>query len=104
MKRKVTYLVKYMDEMIKEILIHTKDMKSQAQLLKNREYLIENVEKLEKKYDNIIKDIQDDIEKSREDSQEPSPRPVGSPLTITPNRDQQDQGPKDPRNLHRGGH
>ncbi len=67
MKRKVTYLVKYMDEMIKEILIHTKDMKSQAQLLKNRQYLIENVEKLEKKYDNIIKDIQEDIEEESED-------------------------------------
>ena len=66
MKRKVTYLVKYMDEIIKEILIHTKDMKSQAQLLKNREYLIESVEKLEKKYDNIIKDIQSDIEEVNE--------------------------------------
>ena len=67
MKRKVTYLVKYMDDMIKEILIHTKDMKSQAQLLKNRQYLIESVEKLEKKYDNIIKDIQNDIESGEED-------------------------------------
>jgi len=53
--------------MIKEILIHTKDMKSQAQLLKNRQYLIESVEKLEKKYDNIIKDIQNDIESMDED-------------------------------------
>jgi len=56
-----------MDDMIKEILIHTKDMKSQAQLLKNRQYLIESVEKLEKKYDNIIKDIQNDIESMDED-------------------------------------
>ena len=62
MKRKVTYLVKYLDEMIKEILIHTKDMKSQAQLLKNRQYLIDSVEKLEKKYDNIIKDIEQNID------------------------------------------
>lgn len=66
MKRKVTYLVKYMDEMIKEILVHTKDMKSQGQLLKNRQYLIESVEKLEKKYDNIIKDIENDIEDGEE--------------------------------------
>ena len=56
-----------MDNMIKEILIHTKDMKSQAQLLKNRQYLIESVEKLEKKYENIIKDIQNDIESDEED-------------------------------------
>jgi len=67
MKRKVTYLVKYMDHIIKEILIHTKDMKSQAQLLKNRQYLIDAVEKLEKKYDNIISDIQNDIESVDED-------------------------------------
>lgn len=67
MKRKVTYLVKYMDEVIKQILLHTKDMKSQAQLLKNREYLIESVEKLEKKYDNIIADIEADIEEANSD-------------------------------------
>lgn len=66
MKRKVTYLVKYMDNIIKEILIHTKDLKSQAQLLKNRQYLIDSVEKLEQKYDNIIKDIQSNIEEGDE--------------------------------------
>lgn len=67
MKRKVTYLVKYMDNIIKEILIHTKDMKSQAQLLKNRQYLIDSVDKLEKKYDAIIEDIKNDIETGDED-------------------------------------
>jgi len=67
MKRKVTYLVKYMDDIIKQILLHTKDIKSQGELLKNRKYLIESVEKLEKKYDNIIKDIQNDIESDDED-------------------------------------
>ncbi len=67
MKRKVTYLVKYMDNIIKEILIHTKDMKTQAELLKNRQYLIDAVEKLEKKYDNIIEDIKNDIESEEED-------------------------------------
>ena len=66
MKRKVTYLVKYMDSIIKEILVHSKDIKSQAQLLKNRQYLIDSVEKLEKKYDNIISDIQNDIESEDE--------------------------------------
>ena len=66
MKRKLTYLFKYMDEIIKEILLHTKDMKSQAELLKRREYLVESVEKLEKKYDNIIKDIENDIEEESE--------------------------------------
>lgn len=62
MKRKVTYLVKYMDEIIKEVLIHTRDIKTQAELLKNRQILDEAIKKLEKKYDNIIKDIQNDID------------------------------------------
>jgi len=66
MKRKVTYLVKYMDEVIKEVLIHTKDIKTQAELLKNREILDQAIKKLEKKYDNIIKDIQNDIEEETE--------------------------------------
>lgn len=67
MKRKVTYLVKYMDEVIKEVLLHTKDIYSQAHLLKNRELLFNSIKKLEKKYDNIIKDIQNDIEEQDED-------------------------------------
>lgn len=62
MKRKVTYLVKYMDEVIKEVLIHTKDVRTQAELLKNRQVLDEAIKKLEKKYDNIIKDIENDID------------------------------------------
>jgi|688.fasta_scaffold109415_3 hypothetical protein len=62
MKRKVTYLVKYMDEIIKEVLMHTRDIKTQGELLKNRQILDEAIKKLEKKYDNIIKDIQNDID------------------------------------------
>lgn len=67
MKRKVTYLVKYMDQVIKEVLIHTKDIRTQAELLKKRELLDEAIKKLEKKYDNIIKDIQNDIEEETAD-------------------------------------
>jgi transposase-like protein len=67
MKKKITYLVKYMDEVIKEVLIHTKDIKTQVELLKNRQVLDEAIKKLEKKYDNIIKDIQNDIEEERPD-------------------------------------
>lgn len=68
MKRKITYLVKYMDQVIKEVLVHTKDIKSQAELLKKREILHEAIKKMEKKYDNIIKDIQnnDDSEEKNE--------------------------------------
>lgn len=67
MKRKVTYLVKYMDQVIKEVLMHTKDIRTQAELLKKRELLDEAIKKLEKKYDNIIKDIQNDIEEETTD-------------------------------------
>jgi len=67
MKRKVTYLVKYMDQVIKEVLVHTKDIRTQAELLKKRELLDEAIKKLEKKYDNIIKDIQNDIEEESAD-------------------------------------
>jgi transposase-like protein len=67
MKRKVTYLVKYMDQVIKEVLTHTKNIRTQAELLKKRELLDEAIKKLEKKYDNIIKDIQNDIEEESPD-------------------------------------
>jgi len=67
MKKKITYLVKYMDDVIKEVLTHTKDIKTQAELLKNRQMLDEAIKKLEKKYDNIIKDIQNDIEEEQTD-------------------------------------
>lgn len=67
MKRKVTYLVKYMDQVIKEVLMHTKDIRTQAELLKKRELLDEAIKKLEKKYDNIIKDIQNNIEEEAAD-------------------------------------
>ena len=56
-----------MDEIIKNILIHTKDIKSQGELLKNRQLLIDSVEKLEKKYESIIKDIQNNIEQEEKD-------------------------------------
>jgi hypothetical protein len=51
-----------MDEIIKEVLMHTRDIKTQGELLKNRQILDEAIKKLEKKYDNIIKDIQNDID------------------------------------------
>lgn len=62
MKRKVTYLVKSMDVMIKEVLVHTKDLKTQAELFKRREELIELIDKMLIKYDRIIQDIKDDID------------------------------------------
>jgi hypothetical protein len=69
MKKKVTYLVKYMDSVIKEVLVHTKDIKTQAELYKNRQILYEAIKKLEKKYDNIIKDIENNNELFEEEDE-----------------------------------
>lgn len=57
MKRKITYLLKDFDEMTKLILSHTKDIKSQAQLMKNKQEIFEEINKMSKKYDKIIAEI-----------------------------------------------
>jgi hypothetical protein len=62
MKRKVTYLIKHMDVIIKEVLSHTKDLRTQAQLLRNKQSLKDSLIKLEEKYDRIIDEIKKDIE------------------------------------------
>jgi hypothetical protein len=62
MKRKVTYLIKHMDIIIKEVLSHTKDLRTQAQLLKNKQNLKDSLIKLEEKYIRIIDEIKKDIE------------------------------------------
>jgi DNA repair ATPase RecN len=69
MKRKVTYLLKDFDAMMKKILSHTKDIKSQAQLLKNKEYIFKEIDKMSKKYDKIIKDISERDEESENEIQ-----------------------------------
>jgi hypothetical protein len=57
MKRKVTYLLKDYNIMLKQILLHTKDIKSQGELMKNKEILLTEVDRMLKKYDKIIDDI-----------------------------------------------
>ena len=44
MKRKITYLLKDFDEMTKLILFHVKDIKSQAQLLKNKQEIFDEID------------------------------------------------------------
>lgn len=58
MKRKITYLLKDFDEVMKEILSHTKDIKSQVELLKNKDHIFNEIDKMSKKYDKIISEIQ----------------------------------------------
>lgn len=66
MKRKITYLLKDFDEMTKLILEHTKDIKSQAQLFKNKKQIFDEIEKMSKKYDKIIAEIEAESEQEYE--------------------------------------
>ena len=62
MKRKITYLLKDFDEMMKVILSHTKDIKTQAELLKNKQDIFDEIDKMCKKYDKIIAEIESESE------------------------------------------
>jgi hypothetical protein len=66
MKRKITYLLKDFDEMTKLILCHTKDFKSQVELMKNKQEILDEVEKMSKKYDKIITEISQEKEEEYE--------------------------------------
>lgn len=66
MKRKITYLLKDFDEMTKLILSHVKDIKSQAQLLKNKQEIFDEIDKMSKKYDKIITEIESESEEDYE--------------------------------------
>ena len=62
MKKKITYLLKDFDEMTKLILTHTKDIKSQAELMKNKQDIFYEIDKMSKKYDKIIAEIEAESE------------------------------------------
>jgi hypothetical protein len=66
MKRKITYLLKDFDEMTKLILYHVKDIKSQSELMKNKEEIFDEIDKMSKKYDKIIADIEAESEEEYE--------------------------------------
>ena len=66
MKRKITYLLKDFDEMTKLILLHTKDFKSQIELMKNKQEIFDEIDKMSKKYDKIINEIQAESENENE--------------------------------------
>ena len=67
MKRKITYLTKDFDAMLKEILEKSKDFKSQVELIKNKEFIFEKIDKMAKKYDKIIADIKEKDEESEDE-------------------------------------
>ena len=66
MKKKITYLLKDFDEMTKLILTHTKDIKSQAELMKNKQDIFYEIDKMSKKYDKIIAEIEAESEEEYE--------------------------------------
>ena len=67
MKRKITYLLKDFDLMMREILLHTKDVKSQAELMKNKQQIFDEIDKMSKKYDKIITEIELESEEQYEE-------------------------------------
>ena len=66
MKKKVTYLLKDFDEMMKLILIHTKSFKTQVELMKNKQEIIDEIQKMSKKYDKIINEIKQEKDEDYE--------------------------------------
>jgi hypothetical protein len=66
MKRKITYLLKDFDGMTKLILNHTKNINLQAQLMKNKEEIFSEIDKMSLKYDKIIKEIEEESEEEYE--------------------------------------
>jgi hypothetical protein len=66
MKRKITYLLKDFDSMMRNILLHTNDISSQVKFMKNKEEAIEEINKMSKKYDKIIAEIQQESEEEYE--------------------------------------
>lgn len=66
MKRKITYLLKDFDNMIKEFLINSENIRDQVNFLKQREYIFDEIDKMCKKYDKIIKSIKEDSELENE--------------------------------------
>ena len=66
MKKKITYLLKDMDSMIKSFL-KAKDFNSQVEFMKNKNFVYAEIDKMSKKYDKIIESIKQSSEGEIED-------------------------------------
>jgi len=58
MKRKITYLIKDFDKIMREILPHTGDFKKEVLLLRRKEEFEEIIDRMAEKYDKIIEMIE----------------------------------------------
>lgn len=65
MKRKITYLLKDLDNTIKSFLI-AKDFNSQVEFMKNKNFVYVEIDKMAKKYDKIIESIKQNTESESE--------------------------------------
>lgn len=67
MKRKITYLIKDFDNIMKQILPHTGDFRKEVMLLSKKQEFEEIIDKMAEKYDKIIeliekeKDLSDEV-------------------------------------------
>ena len=66
MKRKITYLLKDFDQMTKLILSHTTNIKNQSELLKRKEEIFQEINKMSKKYDKILEEVENESEEDYE--------------------------------------
>lgn len=62
MKRKITYLIKDFDKMMREILPHTGDFRKEVMLLSRKAEFEEIIDKMAEKYDKIINLIEQNKE------------------------------------------
>jgi hypothetical protein len=62
MKRKITYLIKDFDKIMREILPHTGDFRKEVLLLQRKEEFEEIIDKMAEKYDKIIQLIEQEKE------------------------------------------
>jgi hypothetical protein len=67
MKRKITYLLKDFDQMTKEVLSATKTFASQADLMKRKGEIFIEIDKMLKKYDKIIAEIEQESDQEYEE-------------------------------------
>lgn len=62
MKRRITYLLKDYDNMMKKILSFTKDKITEKEFISNKEQTLLEIDKMIKKYDKILSEIESEAE------------------------------------------
>lgn len=58
MKQKLTYIIQNLDQIIASMLLHSKDINSQIEFLKNKEKIITDIDKYCETIDEIIQKLE----------------------------------------------